>query len=91
MWQQTEGLQGPAPGTVYVMAVSLVFFVGFLTVEAGVSLTLFLLLGCLSQLQCEIFLPCLIVFCFVVFGCCFLEAKKYIVSENILRGLIHCK
>lgn len=55
--------------------------IGLLTVEAGASLallpalgTLLLLLGGLVQPHYKVFFLSLTVSCFVVFGCCLLEA-----------------
>jgi hypothetical protein len=54
-------------------------------VRVGVSLTLYpdlgtlpyFLLGCLSYCSALIFSPCLIVFGFVLFGCCLLEGSLF--------------
>lgn len=67
-----------------------VVFVGLLTVGADACLmtylpapgTLFLLLGCLAQLQLgEGILPCL-VFCCVMFGCCPLEFCSFLKGDR---------
>lgn len=43
---------------------------------------LFLLLGCLAQPGCDGFLFYLIMFYFVMFGCCLLEALSFLIRDR---------
>ena len=78
-----------AKSSAYMLLLLLAVSVGLLTVEVRVCLTLspalgplFLLLDCLV-LSLGGLLPCLIVFCFVMFGCCFLGACSFLKKSNM--------